>query len=298
MTSKIDERWFIQRFHHHFEIQADQAQSCWRVTEANGRKLFPDVADRFATLDGTRIETADQVEQWLFPLSGNEQELQALLGHACDDAEGERERLAVLLETRQLAPFEAVVLPSAYPGQWVVALHAVTASGRTVPIRLPKPEQYDQVHPTYQQKSDAETYARYLLHTYSMETSTTNLLQQDNEFPQQQQKLSALIRQGASLRPEVRDAYVGVVMQRNDLSTLVFGTCPLGAAYEAATGMLPHDGIQKEELYQSLKAATGIDLSKEVLPDGIPLDGFIDYLSLKHMLDREQIADLLSAAGY
>jgi|SRR5450755_4535576 hypothetical protein len=168
MTSKIDERWFIQRFHHRFEIQADQAQSCWRVTEANRRKLFPDVADRFAALGGIRIETADQVEQWLFPLTGSEQELQALLGQACDNAEGERERLAVLLETRQLIAFDAVVLPSAYPDQWIVAIRALTATGICVPIRLPKPEQQDQIHPTFQNKPAAEAYAHALRETYAV----------------------------------------------------------------------------------------------------------------------------------
>src|SRR5713226_3662971 len=105
MTSKLDERWFIQRFHYCFQIQADQVQACWRVTVANGRKLFPDVADRLTTQGGSRIEI-DQTEQWLFPLTDSMQELEVLLEQACSDAEGEREHLAVLLETRQLTAFE------------------------------------------------------------------------------------------------------------------------------------------------------------------------------------------------
>jgi hypothetical protein len=173
MASKLDERWFTQRFHYRFQFQANQAGSCWHVTIANGRKLVPDVADRLTTQGGGRIES-DQAEQWLFPSTFSRQELEALLEQACHDAEDEREQLAVLLETRQLAAFETVVLPSAYPDQWIVALHAPTSSGIRIPIRLPKPEQRDQVHPTFQNRPDAEAYASFLKQTYGAEEKRSN----------------------------------------------------------------------------------------------------------------------------
>jgi hypothetical protein len=127
------------------------------------------------------------------------------------------------------------------------------------------------------------------------------------------EKLSTLIRRGSALRPEYREAYAGIVMQGNDLSTITLGTCPLGAAYEAATGFLPHDEMEQSELYKVLYQTTGIDLSREclqlhqvsgdqLLPDNrkgsIRLDQFINFLSLQQGLTREEIADFLETAGY
>lgn len=127
-----------------------------------------------------------------------------------------------------------------------------------------------------------------------------------------QQKLSALMRQGSTLRPEYREAYAGIVMKDNDLSSITIGTCPLGAAYEAATGMLPHDEMEQAELYKALRRATGIDLSREclqlqkvngdqLLPEkcrAVRLDQFINHLSLDLGWSRERIADFLEAADY
>lgn len=170
MTYKLDGRRFLQHLRYCFQIQADQAQGCWLVIVAHGRKLAPDVADRLLAQGGSRIE-GEQAEHWLFPQLFSQQALETLLEQACRAAEDEREYLAVLLETRQLATFRAVVLPSAFPHQWIVALQAPTSSGIWVPVRLPKPEQHDQIHPAFARKTRAQAYATFLQQAYAAAVS-------------------------------------------------------------------------------------------------------------------------------
>lgn len=103
-------------------------------------------------------------------------------------------------------------------------------------------------------------------------------------------KLSELIREGAKLRPQCSGAFFVERMYPSVGDELVTGSCALGAAYEAATGMANTD-LDSVDLFNEQ-----MDEYCELPPDAI-LDAVVD-LNDNEGDTREEIADWLEREGY
>lgn len=112
----------------------------------------------------------------------------------------------------------------------------------------------------------------------------------------QQQKLSALIREGAMKRPQAFHDYIS-----DDGCT-----CALGAAYEGITGKMPKpDGEDRGLVKATIYNTTGVRNHKIPYPESF-VSGWrdVDILDVVTTLNdtchwtREQIADYLESLGY
>lgn len=124
-------------------------------------------------------------------------------------------------------------------------------------------------------------------------------------------KLSTLIREGAQLRPQVFGSAVSLLDGHIDENGKLdedgpceYGTCALGAAYEAITGQLPDNTDPFETTVAFIQDSTDSIGAEIAYPDGTSLSTYVDQtvdvvvsLNDYYKWTREQIADYLEQQG-
>lgn len=112
--------------------------------------------------------------------------------------------------------------------------------------------------------------------------------------------LSVAIRAGALLRPQAFYGYA------REIEPGVWGTCALGAAYEAVTGSLPSQGNEQESIVIS-SLNTSVGHLDKLVPHFLPGTGITEMIPLLQWIvfrndndrePRELIADALEQLGY